>query len=73
MAADIQIKGMVCERCISVVKEGIVNLGYHISKINLGRLTINESLHDESLRRIEDFLKEKGFALISNKQRRIVD
>jgi len=72
MTADIQIKGMVCERCVSVVKEGITKLGFQIASISLGKLTLTKKVDDERLMVIESFLNKSGFELISNKQTRIV-
>lgn len=36
MASEILIRGMVCERCISVIRKGITNLGYEVNKVSLG-------------------------------------
>ena len=73
MASDILIKGMVCERCVSVIKEGISNLGFEIAKISLGRLSLNTDIDKEGYSQIEHFLGENGFELISNRQVRIVN
>lgn len=73
MASEISIKGMVCERCITVIKEGITNLGHNISKISLGKLSLTEELNREDLAKVEDFLQANGFELISNRQVRIVN
>jgi AraC family transcriptional regulator len=67
------IKGMVCERCVSVIKEGITNLGFEIAKINLGKLSLKTDLNTEGYNQIEHFLSENGFELISNRQVRIVN
>ncbi len=73
MASEILIKGMVCERCIAVIKEGITKLGHEVSKISLGKLTLNTELSKDGLDKIEVFLRENGFELISKKQVRIVN
>ena len=73
MASEILIKGMVCERCIAVIKEGITKLGHEVSKISLGKLSMNTEVSKDELNKIEAFLRENGFELISKKQVRIVD
>lgn len=73
MTSVILIKGMVCERCVSVINEGIKNLGFDISKISLGKLSLNGEIDKEGYNKIEHFLKENGFEHISNRQVRIVN
>jgi len=72
MASEILIKGMVCERCVSVIKEGVHALGYPVEKISLGKLTFRNDNDGAALERIGKFLQQKGFHVISNKQVRIV-
>jgi AraC family transcriptional regulator len=72
MASDILIKGMVCERCVSVIKDGITDLGYEVNKVSLGKLSLNSELDKDDYQRIESFLTENGFEMISNRQVRIV-
>jgi AraC family transcriptional regulator len=72
MVSEISIKGMVCERCISVIKEGISKLGYEVEKVSLGKLSIKSEIDNVGYDRIETFLDENGFEMISNRQVRIV-
>ena len=72
MAADILIRGMVCERCVSVIKEGIASLGYDVIKVSLGKLSLKSELNKEDYARVETFLSDNGFEMISNRQVRIV-
>ena len=73
MASDISIKGMVCERCVSVIKDGITNLGYEVIKASLGKLSLKSDIDKAGYERIENFLNENGFQMISNRQVRIVN
>ena len=73
MASEILIKGMVCERCISVIKEGITNLGYEVNKVSLGKLSLKSEVDRDGYNRIELFLSENGFEMISTRQVRIVN
>jgi AraC family transcriptional regulator len=72
MATELLIKGMVCERCVSVITEGITHLSYSINKLSLGKLSLKEDLTKDDTNKIEHFLSENGFELISNRQVRIV-
>lgn len=73
MASEILIKGMVCDRCISVIKEGITNLGYDVDKVSLGKLKLKSDIDKVGFNQIESFLSENGFEMISNRQVRIVN
>jgi AraC family transcriptional regulator len=73
MTSAILIKGIVCERCISVIREGIINLGYEVDKVSLGKVSVKSDLNKEAYHRIENFLNENGFEMISNRQMRTVN
>ncbi len=64
---------MVCERCVSVIREGITKLGYDVAKVNLGKLFLKSEIDSDGHHRIELFLAENGFEMISNRQVRIVN
>src|SRR5688500_9035057 len=72
MISEILIKGMVCERCIAVIRKGITDLGLELTKISLGKLSFRSELNEENLAKLKNFLVENGFELISNRQIRIV-
>jgi AraC family transcriptional regulator len=73
MATKILIKGMVCERCVSVIKDGITVLGFEVSNVSLGKLIFKNQPDQEGLSKIASFLAENGFELISNRQLRVVN
>jgi AraC-like DNA-binding protein len=70
---EFYIKGMVCDRCITVIREGLTALGYPIEKVSLGKVTLNKAIDKVSLQRIEDFLSENGFELMSDKNTRLIN
>lgn len=72
MGTEILIRGMVCDRCISVIREGITDFGYQVNKVSLGKLFIGEEMSNEGYAKIENFLSENGFEMISNRQIRII-
>jgi AraC-like DNA-binding protein len=73
MAPEILIKGMVCERCVSVIRDGITNLGYQVEKVSLGKVALKSEPDKIGFQQIENFLSENGFEVISNRQVRIVN
>lgn len=73
MTSEILIKGMVCERCIAVIRKGIADLGLELATISLGKLSLGSELNKEDFAKVKTFLSENGFELISNRQIRIVN
>lgn len=63
---------MVCERCVSVIRQGIEQLGYKVQRISLGRIVLPDEPGQEGLGRIEQFLDQHGFKLIPTRQTRII-
>src|SRR5688572_11121281 len=72
MTTDILIKGMVCERCVSVIKKGIADLGFELSAISLGKLILTSIPDQEGHNRIQTFLIESGFELVSSRHLNLV-
>jgi AraC family transcriptional regulator len=72
MASEILIKGMVCERCISVIKQVVSNLGFNIEKISLGKLSFDSEPDAIGKEKISTLLQENGFQLIPNRHVKMV-
>lgn len=66
------IRGMVCDRCVSVIKNGITNMGLPVEKISLGKITMTQPQGEAEIIKIRDFLNVHGFELISNRQTKII-
>jgi AraC family transcriptional regulator len=71
--SKIFIKGMVCQRCILVVKTRLQQLGMEPLKVSLGEVTVITAspLPDHEL--IEQSLKPLGFQLIEDKKVKAVN
>jgi|ERR1044072_5421077 AraC-like DNA-binding protein len=68
----IHIKGMVCQRCISSVKEALEALELEVLHIDLGMVTISSNkTPDRQL--ISQKLEELGFSLLEDKQQLLVE
>lgn len=73
MASEIRIKGMVCERCVAVIKDGVRQLGYPTDQISLGKLSFAIDPDREGLDKIGKFLLENGFEILSSRQIKVVN
>jgi AraC-like DNA-binding protein len=64
---------MVCNRCIKVVQEELVGLGYKIASIELGEVILEEPLSEMDTDRIREKLTQNGFELIDDKKGLIIN
>ena len=72
MASEIIIKGMVCSRCISVITDGVIELGYHINKVTLGKLELSTPIDDTARNKIGAFLSANGFEMMTGREMKLV-
>ena len=70
---QVLIKGMVCDRCISVIKDGITALGYPVEKISLGKVSLTASIDKTDLLRISNFLVANGFDLLNDRHTKLIN
>lgn len=70
---EIHIKGMVCDRCISVVKTELENLGAQIVELKLGKAIIKYPKHKITLQSIENALVKHNFELIIDEETKIIE
>lgn len=68
----LNIKNMVCNRCIKVVKEEIEKLNYHVIDISLGEVVLS-SEGKIDLNKLKTVLEENGFELIDDKNSRMIE
>ena len=73
METTLYIKNMVCHRCIKVVKDELSNLGYEVSKIDLGEATIKSSEKSHNIAEIKKVLVENGFDLVDDKNSKLIE
>ncbi len=70
---EIEIKGMVCRRCLSTVRKELENLGAEILEIKLGKVIIKYPENSISMQRIENVLKRNDFELLTNDESKIIE
>lgn len=68
----LNIKNMVCNRCIKVVREEMEDLGYRVSDISLGEVIL-KSNNKIDISKIKSVLEQNGFELIDDKNSRIIE
>lgn len=69
----LNIKNMVCDRCILVVSQQLEQLGYQVTEIQLGSVTIDPSPDLKSLDLIGLTLKPLGFELIDDEKSKLIE
>lgn len=67
----LQIKNMVCPRCISTVKSILNKVKITYDEVLLGQIHIPQPLHDAKLQTLKTHLEKEGFALISDKSHQL--
>lgn len=70
---ELKIKGMVCPRCISTVRQELENLGIKIVDIELGRVIINCTKTKIKIQDIELVLKRNGFELLTTNETKTIE
>jgi AraC-like DNA-binding protein len=58
---------------MAVIKDGITAMGLDVQRISLGKVSLKAEVSKEVLDKIETFLTDNGFEMISNRQKRIVN
>jgi AraC family transcriptional regulator len=69
----LHIKNMVCDRCIMVVEQQLAALGFTVTSIVLGQVSIAEEADENDLSRVRAAIKLLGFELIDEKRKQQVE
>lgn len=64
---------MVCNRCVMVVHEQLVRLGFEPLSVELGMATFRKPLVKEEVIKIREALEPLGFELIDDKRIRMIE
>lgn len=68
----IQIKGMVCERCIAAIREALHELQVPVTDVRLGEVTTVSALTAPDVEAIREKLLPLGFELVEDKRTKLV-
>jgi len=69
----LNIKNMVCNRCITAVCKILDSINCTIIKISLGEVKIKEQLTQDELQILSEKLKDEGFELLLDKNDKIIE
>lgn len=64
---------MVCDRCVMTVREVLEDLGYQVDSVSLGNAEVSEELVKDQLDEIDEQLRGKGFELIKERGRALIE
>ena len=69
----LNIKNMVCPRCVEAVARIMEEQNLKVSSIKLGEVVLMEDLEESYLDRLSNSLLNNGFELLSDKKSKIVN
>jgi len=69
----LKIKGMVCRRCLSTVRDELQSLGVRILHLELGRAVIEFSKESLNETLIEQALNRNGFELLTDDESKVIE
>ena len=70
---DLNIKNMVCNRCIKVVQEELEHLGYTVHVERLGKVQIGYSGNRPDMLAIKQSLNKNGFELLIEESAKLIE
>ncbi|WP_066759022.1 helix-turn-helix domain-containing protein [Crocinitomix algicola] len=70
---ELQIKNMVCDRCIMAVKNILQQADVEIKSIQLGRVVTKHSITQQQIDSINEKLTAIGFEIIENKDSKLIN
>ena len=69
----LNIKNMVCPRCIKVVSEELTKLSFEVASIQLGQVVINKTISVNDIKNIKEALSLNGFELLDDKKSKTIE
>ena len=70
---ELQIKGMVCNRCLSTVKKELQSLGAEILELELGKVIVKYPKNSIKIENIENVLNKNDFELLIDEESKIIE
>ena len=70
---ELQIKGMVCRRCLSTVRRELENLGAEIVELELGKAIIKYQENTLKMQDVENALNRNEFELLTNDESKTIE
>ncbi len=70
---ELQIKGMVCRRCLSTVRRELENLGAKIVELELGKAIIKYQESTLKIQDVENALNRNDFELLTDDESKVIE
>lgn len=70
---ELQIKGMVCRRCLSTVRRELENLGAEIVELELGKAIIKYPENSLKMEDVEKVLNRNDFELLTDDESKVIE
>jgi YesN/AraC family two-component response regulator len=68
MKKEIQVKNMVCPRCVLAVEQALQQLEIPFEKVVLGKVFLPEPINKDKLSELEQLFHQLGFEILKNKE-----
>ncbi|WP_224996222.1 AraC family transcriptional regulator [Cesiribacter sp. SM1] len=72
MTSEILIKGMVCNRCITVLKADLEKTGLTVKEISMGRVVFDGEIDEQMHQQIRSLLLGLEFDLLIDRQTKLI-
>ena len=67
------IKGMVCQRCIMIVRQLLERIGINAARVDLGCIELHDVPTGEQMMGLNKGLNELGFELVFDKRPQLIE
>jgi AraC family transcriptional regulator len=68
LGKEIQVKNMVCPRCIMAVEQTLQQLGISFDKVVLGKIFLTNPVYEHEMSLLETAFKKLGFEVLKSKE-----
>jgi AraC-like DNA-binding protein len=73
MIVEVFVKNMVCNRCIKVIKNELLEAGVAVTKVELGRVVYKSKNIAHDSKKLEKVLDENGFEILEGSDKILVE
>lgn len=70
---EINVKNMVCNRCVMAVSQIFKQAGIEVENVQLGKVETTEEVDADKLDQVNKRLKSLGFEIINDSKRKIIE
>src|SRR5680860_187356 len=67
------IKNMVCEHCAEVLESKLIEAGFPVKNMELGKVELRRAIDPEGLTKLFEIVHQNGFEIISDRNSQLVE